>query len=118
MHSYRPKDISDSRGRQCNFKFLISLRPKGKLSIWKVDKSLVFLLISKFTNRLHLHKFSGTETTEANKFLKTDANGAERLGLILIVSSHNQKDNIMKTKSSKACHKTVSVWDKMKNYII
>ena len=23
----------------------------------------------------------------------------------------------MKTKSSKACHKTVSVWDKMKNYI-
>ena len=35
--------------------------------------SLVFLLISKLTDR---HQFLGTKTTEANKSLKTDANGA------------------------------------------
>ena len=39
-------------------------------------KSLVFLLISKLTNGLHLHQFLGTKTTEANKTLKIDANGA------------------------------------------
>ena len=38
--------------------------------------SLVFLLISKFTNGLCLHQFLGTKATEANKSLKTDANGA------------------------------------------
>ena len=38
--------------------------------------SIDFLLISKFTNKLRLNKFLGTNTTEANKSLKTDANGA------------------------------------------
>ena len=38
--------------------------------------SLVFLLISYLTNGLRLHQFLGTKTTEANKSLKTDANGA------------------------------------------
>ena len=38
--------------------------------------SLVFLLISNLTNGLHLHQFLGTKTTEANKSLETDANGA------------------------------------------
>ena len=38
--------------------------------------SLVFLLISNLTNGLCLHQFLGTKTTEANKSLKTDANGA------------------------------------------
>ena len=38
--------------------------------------SLIFLLISNPTNRLRLHQFLGTKTTEANKSLKTDANGA------------------------------------------
>ena len=37
---------------------------------------LVFLLISNLINRLCLHQFLGTKTTEANKSLKTDANGA------------------------------------------
>ena len=35
--------------------------------------SLVFLLISNFTNVLHLHQYLGTKTTEANKSLKTGA---------------------------------------------
>ena len=38
--------------------------------------SLVFLLISNPTNRLCLHQVLGTKTTEANKYLKTGANGA------------------------------------------
>ena len=38
--------------------------------------SLVFLLMSRLTNGLRLHHFLGTKTTEANKSLKTDANGA------------------------------------------
>ena len=38
--------------------------------------SLVFLLISNLTNGLRLHQFLGTKTNEANKLLKTDANGA------------------------------------------
>ena len=38
--------------------------------------SLVFLLISNLTNGLRLHQLLGTKTTEANKSLKTDANGA------------------------------------------
>ena len=40
------------------------------------NQSLVFLLNSNLTNGLHLHQFLGTKTTEANKSLKTDANGA------------------------------------------
>ena len=38
--------------------------------------SLVFLLISNLINWLRLHHFLGTNNTEANKSLKTDANGA------------------------------------------
>ena len=38
--------------------------------------SLVFLLISNPINNLHLHQFLGTKTTETNKSLKADANGA------------------------------------------
>ena len=38
--------------------------------------SLIFLLISNLINRLCLHQFLGTKTTEANKSLKTGANGA------------------------------------------
>ena len=41
-----------------------------------MDLSLVFLLISNLTSWLRLHQFLGTKTTEANKSLKTDANGA------------------------------------------
>ena len=39
------------------------------------DWSLVFLLISNLSNGLSLHQFLSTKTTEANKSLKTDANG-------------------------------------------
>ena len=38
--------------------------------------SLIFLLISNLINKLRLHQFLGTKTIEANKSLKTDANGA------------------------------------------
>ena len=38
--------------------------------------SLVFLLIINLTSWLRLHQFLGTKTTEANKSLKTDTNGA------------------------------------------
>ena len=38
--------------------------------------SLVLLLISNLTNELRLHQFLLTKTIEANKSLKTDANGA------------------------------------------
>ena len=36
----------------------------------------VFLVIKNSINGLRLHQFLGTKTTEANKSLKTDANGA------------------------------------------
>ena len=38
--------------------------------------SLDFLLISNLTSWLRLHQFLGTKTTETNKSLKTDTNGA------------------------------------------
>ena len=44
--------------------------------IFLCNYSLVFLLITNLTNALHLHQFLGTKITEANKSLKTDANGA------------------------------------------
>ena len=53
----------------------IKLWPCG-MGCLVLNLSLDFLLISKFTNRLRLHQFFGTKTTEANKSLKTDANGA------------------------------------------
>ena len=40
------------------------------------ELSLIFLLISNLISKLCLHQFLGTKTTEANKSLKTDANGA------------------------------------------
>ena len=40
------------------------------------DSNLVFLLISNLINKLRLLQFLGTNTTETNKSLKTDANGA------------------------------------------
>ena len=46
------------------------------LKSWPSNLSLVFLLISNLTNGLRLHHFLGTENTEVNKSLKTDANGA------------------------------------------
>ena len=48
----------------------------------KIDKrtvcllSLVLLLISNLTNGLRLHQFLVTKSAEANKSVKTDANGA------------------------------------------
>ena len=36
----------------------------------------VFLLIKNPINKLRLHQFLGTKTTEANNLLKTDANKA------------------------------------------
>ena len=36
----------------------------------------VFLLIKNPINRLRVHQFLGTKTTEVNKLLKTDANKA------------------------------------------
>ena len=44
-------------------------------SIFRVY-SLVLLLISNLTNGLRLHQFLMSKTTEVNKSLKTDANGA------------------------------------------
>ena len=44
--------------------------------VFHLHLSLVFLLISNLTNGLHFSQFLGTKTTEVNKFLKTDANGA------------------------------------------
>ena len=46
--------------------------------IWgqKRDLCPVFLVIKNPINRLRLYQFLGTKTTEANKSLKTDANGA------------------------------------------
>ena len=41
-----------------------------------IDLSLVLLLINFLTNELRLHQFLLTKTTEANKSLITDANGA------------------------------------------
>ena len=38
--------------------------------------SLVLLLISNLTNRLRLHQFLVNKSAEANKSVKTDANGA------------------------------------------
>ena len=38
--------------------------------------SLVLLLISNLTNGLRLHQFLVTKSEEANKTIKTDANGA------------------------------------------
>ena len=38
--------------------------------------SLVLLLISNLTNGLLLHQFLVTKSVEANKSVKTDANGA------------------------------------------
>ena len=40
--------------------------------------SLVLLLISNLINELRLHQFLASKTTEANKSLKTDANGAHQ----------------------------------------
>ena len=40
------------------------------------DISLVLLLISNLTNGLRLHQFLVTKSEEANKSVKTDANGA------------------------------------------
>ena len=40
------------------------------------NESLVLLLISNLTNGLRLHQFLVTKSAEANKFVKTDANGA------------------------------------------
>ena len=38
--------------------------------------SPIFLLISNLINKLRLHHFLGTKTTETNQLLKTDANVA------------------------------------------
>ena len=40
------------------------------------DLTVGILLISNLINRLRLHQFLRTKTTEANMSLKTDANGA------------------------------------------
>ena len=40
------------------------------------SSSLIFLLISIFINKLRLHQFLGTKTTETIKLLKTDVNVA------------------------------------------
>ena len=52
------------------------LRFLKSIKIKSTDLSLVFLFISNLTSWLRLHQFLGTKTTEANKSLKTDANGA------------------------------------------
>ena len=77
----------------CRFSFLLGfvtkLRPEFKFTakielvfsqilvirLWS-NESLVFLLISNLFSWLHLHQLLGTNNTEANKSLKTDANGA------------------------------------------
>ena len=45
-------------------------------NIGHIDLSLVLLLISNLTNGLCLHQFLVTKSAEANKSVKTDANGA------------------------------------------
>ena len=47
--------------------------PPARLLIYL---SLVLLLISNLTNGLRLHQFLVTKSAEANKSVKTDANGA------------------------------------------
>ena len=51
--------------------FEISIRTEKKIQL-----SLVLLLISNLTNGLRLHQFLVTRSEEANKSVKTDANGA------------------------------------------
>ena len=46
------------------------------LDSFRFNLSLVLLLISNLTNGLRLHQFLVTKSEEANKSLKTDANGA------------------------------------------
>ena len=46
------------------------------LQFLTVGLSLVLLLISNLTNGLRLHQFLVTKSAEANKSVKTDANGA------------------------------------------
>ena len=54
-----------------------SVKKSTKYSTNKsVELSLVFLLISNLTNGLRLHQFLVTKSAEANKSVKTDANGA------------------------------------------
>ena len=48
----------------------------GRAFVNPVPRRLVLLLISNLTNGLRLHQFLRTKTTETNKPLKTDANGA------------------------------------------
>ena len=43
---------------------------------FQFELSLVLLPISNLTNEHGLHQFFETKTTEANKSVKTDANGA------------------------------------------
>ena len=67
--------INILKGNHCILRLDMILENKV---VQKLKLSLVFLLISNLSNGLRLHKFLGTKTTEANKSLKTDANGAHQ----------------------------------------
>ena len=58
----------------------MAMEPQRASSMSKMDEitylSLVLLLISNLTNELCLHQFLVPKTIQANKSLKTDANGA------------------------------------------
>ena len=49
----------------------------SKPILYSAYLSIVLLLISNLTNGLCLHQFLVTKSAEVNKFVKTDAKGAE-----------------------------------------
>ena len=80
--------IKGDAGRMCFWIFKVKLaspvsplfQKSTKLRFGKISSgdnlSLVLLFISNLTNGLRLHQFLVTKSREANKSVKTDANGA------------------------------------------
>ena len=60
--------------RRTRLKYRLGIEKKLVMVLNKL--SLVLLFISNLTNGLRLHQFLMTKSAEANKFIKTDANGA------------------------------------------
>ena len=62
-----------------SYKYVLEIRVFLNQIYFKLGKKnhiVMTLIFSSLTNGLHLYQFLGTKTTEANKTLKTDANGA------------------------------------------
>ena len=71
---YLRGDYESIREPNCN-SMVCTFKNISKVAI-RVYLSLIFLLINNLINKLRLHQFLGTKTTEKNKSLKTDANVA------------------------------------------